>query len=281
MPTKSKETLTAEKSSTASTAKKTKEKTAKTTTTTRKSTGQRSPKKQTVAKQKTEPTSQTTAVQEELIVTATPDAVAAQSSDGLPTVPAEVSPQSANEQSANEQTADENINESTITTEIPVAGIEVGNGLSFRASELVSGKIWAPNTAIPELDEATYAAQKAQAEAQRRAIEVARLNLKNINDMHQLEQESINAAISAKANETKNAQLTSAEIDYQTQLEENGERSQRLAQAASRHQAATRETGYTDQLIALKDQNAELDIQQAQNIFAEKAARYRAQLTGQ
>ena len=151
----------------------------------------------------------------------------------------------------------------------------------FLASQLISDNIWSPNAAIPTLDEATYAAQKAQAEAQRRAIEIASLNLQNMNNLHQLEQQNIDIAISAKNNETRNAQLAAAGIDYHTQLEMNGEKSQHLAQAAAKHQAAARESGYTDQLIALKDQNFELEIEQAQNVFAEKAARYRAQLTGQ
>ena len=138
-----------------------------------------------------------------------------------------------------------------------------------------------PSAAIPGLDEATYQAKKEQAEAQRRAIEVASLNLKNINDLHRLEQQSIDVAISTKQNETRSAQLTNADIEYQIQLESNGESSQQLRQAIARKEAATRESDYADQLIALKDQNFELDIQQAQNIFAEKAARYRAQLTGQ
>lgn len=161
------------------------------------------------------------------------------------------------------------------------SNLTVGSGTRFLASELAAGNIWAANTAIPTLDEATYAAQKAQAEAQRRAIEVASLNLQNINDLHELERQSIDVAISAKTNEIRTAQLAGTGIDYQTQLEVNAEKSQHLAQAVAKHQAATRETGYADQLIALKDQNFELEIQQAQNVFAEKAARYRARLTGQ
>lgn len=161
------------------------------------------------------------------------------------------------------------------------SNLTVGSGTRFLASELAAENIWAANTAIPTLDEATYAAQKAQAEAQRRAIEVASLNLQNINDLHELERQSIDVAISAKTNEIRTAQLAGTGIDYQTQLEVNAEKSQHLAQAVAKHQAATRETGYADQLIALKDQNFELEIQQAQNVFAEKAARYRARLTGQ
>ncbi|MEM9090504.1 MAG: hypothetical protein AAGC93_17360 [Cyanobacteria bacterium P01_F01_bin.53] len=161
-----------------------------------------------------------------------------------------------------------------------------GNGansdvMTFIAADCLNGDIWVPNAAIPELDQATYELQKAQAEGQRRAIEVASLNLKNINGLHQLEGHSLDVAISAKTNETQEAQLAGAEIDYQRQLELNGEKSQQLQQAIAKHEAATRETGYTDELISLKDQNFELEIQQAQNVFAEKAARYRAQLTGQ
>ncbi|MGD1897525.1 MAG: hypothetical protein ACFB16_11315 [Phormidesmis sp.] len=155
-----------------------------------------------------------------------------------------------------------------------------GADISFLAADhIANSDMWLLDTNIPTLDEATYAAQKAQAEAQRRAIEVASLNLKNINDLHQLEHQSLDVAISAKNNETRAAQLTGADIDYQTQLEVNGEKSQHLRQAAVRREAATRETGYTEQLLALKDQNFELEIQQAQSVFAEKAARYRAQLT--
>ncbi|MEO0708000.1 MAG: hypothetical protein AAF050_20370 [Cyanobacteria bacterium J06649_5] len=150
----------------------------------------------------------------------------------------------------------------------------------FAAADCLSADIWVPSANIPALDEATYASQKAQAEAQRRAIEVANLNLKNMNDLHQLERRSLDVAISTKENETRTAQLTNADIDYQTQLEINGEKSEQLNQAAARREAAARETGYTDQLISLKDQNFELDIQQAQDVFAQKAAHYRAQLTG-
>ena len=153
--------------------------------------------------------------------------------------------------------------------------------VNFVATDHMSGDIWQPNSAIPSLDEATYATQKAQAEGQRRALEVASLNLENINSLHQLERQSIDVAISTQMNKTRSAQLTGAEIDYQRQLAVNGEKSQHLEQATAKHEAAIRETGYADQLIALKDQNFELEIQQAQNVFAEKAARYRAQLTGE
>ncbi|MEM9945648.1 MAG: hypothetical protein AAF810_06245 [Cyanobacteria bacterium P01_D01_bin.36] len=151
----------------------------------------------------------------------------------------------------------------------------------FRAIDCVGDDVWQPSAAIPELDEATYKAQKAQAEAQRRAIEVASLNLQNINDLHQLEQQSIDVAISVKNNETRSADLSGAEIERRIQLEANGEKSQLLRQATAKREAATRESDYVDQFITLKDQNFELDIQQAQDVFAQKAARYRAQLTGQ
>ncbi|MEM9148977.1 MAG: hypothetical protein AAGB19_00700 [Cyanobacteria bacterium P01_F01_bin.3] len=152
---------------------------------------------------------------------------------------------------------------------------------NFLAADCVSDSIWSPDVAVPTLDEATYKAQKAQAEAQRRAIEVASLNLQNIKDLHQLERQSIDVEISMKENEARSAQLVGVDIERQIQLEVNDEKSQHLRQAAARKDAATRESDYADQLIALKDQNFELDIQQAQNVFAEKAARYRAQLTGQ
>lgn len=157
-----------------------------------------------------------------------------------------------------------------------------GSGsLGFLASDCINDDFWVPSAAIPALDEATYQARKSQAEAQRRAIEVARLNLQNIDDLHKLERQNIDVAISTKENETRTAQLTSADIDHRIQIEANGEKSEQLRQAAARREASARESDYTDQLIALKDQNFELDIQQAQNVFAEKAARYRAQLTGQ
>jgi len=257
MPTKSKETPTVEKSATKKspeaakkTAQESKQSTKATSATAKKSTAKSSAKKastakQTATKQKTQSKApQAAAVQEELIIARVEDPVA--------NSPAVQTP-----------------------SQLPI-----DDGTNFRAADLIKGEMWTPNADIPGLDEKSYAAQKAQAESQRRAIEVAKLNLQNINDMHQLERESINVAISAKENETRNAQLAGTDIDYQTQLEMNGAKSQQLAQAASRHQAAVRETGYTDQLIDLKDQNFELEIQQAQSVFAEKAARYRAQLTG-
>ena len=162
----------------------------------------------------------------------------------------------------------------SVGVDMDVAAILKGRGVANAQN------IWQPNASIPTLDEATYAAQKAQAEGQRRAIEVAKLNLKNINDLQALERQNIDVAIGAKTNEIRGAQLSGVEIDYQTQLEMNGEKSQQLNQAAARREAATRETGYMQQLISLKDQIFELDVQQAQAAFSEKAARYRAQLTG-
>ncbi|MEL6816132.1 MAG: hypothetical protein AAFP03_15190 [Cyanobacteria bacterium J06598_3] len=162
-----------------------------------------------------------------------------------------------------------------------IASTEASIDSSFLAANYTSGDIWSPNAAIPAIDEATYHARKTQAEGQRRAIEVANLNLKNINDLQQLESQHVEVAISAKTTETRAAQLAGADIDYQRQVELNGEKSQQLMQASAKHEAATRETGYTRQLIDLKDQNFDLEIQQAQTVFAQKAARYRAQLTGQ
>lgn len=166
-------------------------------------------------------------------------------------------------------------------SELASTGEGPGDGGQFLAAHYTTGDIWVPNVAIPAIDEATYQAQKTQAEGQRRAIEVASLNLQNIKGLHQLEHQNVEVAISAKTTETRAAQLTGAEIDYQRQVEQNSENSQYLMQDTAKREAATRETGYTQQLIALKDQNFELEIQQAQTVFAEKAARYRAQLTGQ
>lgn len=170
---------------------------------------------------------------------------------------------------------------STQTNQTSPESINSIQTTNFIAANYATDSIWQPNAAIPTLDEADYATQKAQAEGQRRALEVASLNLENINSLHQLERQSIDIATSAQVNATHQAQLSGAEIDHQTQLEINGEKSQHLKQAGAKHQAAIRETGYADQLISLKDQNFELEIQQAQNVFAEKAARYRAQLTDQ
>lgn len=158
-----------------------------------------------------------------------------------------------------------------------------GKEKSVNVSEFLTGSdsIWAPNASIPGIDEATYQSQKEQAEAQRRAIEIASLNLKNRNELQRLEQQGVEVAISKQEHETRSAELTGAEIEYKIQLETNGEKSQHLRQAIARKEAATRESDYADELIALKDKNFRMDIQQAQNVFAEKAARYRAQLTGE
>ena len=72
--------------------------------------------------------------------------------------------------------------------------------------------------------------------------------------------------------------LEGAEIDFQTQLQANGEKSEKLAQATDAYQFATRESGYRRELIGLRDENYQISIQQEQNLFNEKAARYRAQL---
>ena len=282
MPTKSKEQPTAEKSTTP---KKT-----QTKSTAQKTTRKKAAQKTTVKK---------TAKQQTDAKQASLQQVSAQSGQQqtmleIPSEPAAgLSEERLEVQRANPTAANKDLSSSVSSGEItpnPMSStshqsgssvLAAGSDVSFSTDEMVADNIWGANTAIPTLDEATYAAQKAQAEAQRRAIEVASLNLQNINDLHELERQSIDVAISAKANETRTAQLTGAGIDYQTQLEINGEKSQHLAQAAAKHQAATRETGYAEQLIEIKDQNFELEIQQAQNIFAEKAARYRAQLTGQ
>ena len=156
-----------------------------------------------------------------------------------------------------------------------LAGI---GGVSFQASDYITGDIWTPNPAIPSIDEATYEAQKTQAEGQSRAIEVASINLRNINGLHKLEGQAIDIAITAKNNQTKYAKLEGAEIDFQTQLQVNGEKSEKLAQATDAYQAAARETGDRRELIGLKDENYQLDIQQARTLFNEKASRYQAAL---
>lgn len=305
MPTKSKEQPTADKKSTAkktpakstaqkTTRRKTAQKSTARTTAKKKADAEKTPLEQTF-----EPTlSQQTLL--EMTPAPTPESVAAVlSTEEIPHAPLEktiaedkdVTQAGAMDKSKistpgsatppNQSTLRPNLVPQTSGDRLSAPGLTVGNGVNFLANELIADNMWTTNAAIPTLDEATYAAQKAQAEAQRRAIEVASLNLQNINDLHELERQSIDVAISAKANETRTAQLAGAGLDYQTQLEINGEKSQHLAQAAAKHQAATRETGYAEQLIEIKDQNFELEIQQAQNIFAEKAARYRAQLTGQ
>jgi hypothetical protein len=144
----------------------------------------------------------------------------------------------------------------------------------------MTGDIWVPDSRIPAIDETVYEQRKTQAEGQSRSIEVASLNLKNIAGLHKLEGQTVDIAIAAKSNETRYAKLDGADIGLRTQLQANGEATQKLMQATAKHEAATRETGYTTELIGLKDQNFQLDIEQARTLFSEKSARYRAQLTG-
>ncbi|MGD1866250.1 MAG: hypothetical protein ACFB0D_17000 [Phormidesmis sp.] len=295
MPTKSKEQPTVDKNTTA---KKTRAKSTSQKTTRKKATQKASAKKTTAQRVAAEQSSQQQAPQQTLLempsevasametaaeksVMISEDSTVVEEVAAVGSTSKMTEPLPTTAESSHPSIASEVRDIAPPPLQTKLSGIAVGGDVSFSASELMPGDIWAANSAIPALDEATYAAQKAQAEAQRRAIEVASLNLQNINDLHKLERQSIDVAISTKTNETRNAQLAGAGIDYQTQLEVNGEKSQHLAQSAARHQAATRETGYADQLISLKDQNFELEIQQAQNVFAEKAARYRAQLTGQ
>ena len=153
-------------------------------------------------------------------------------------------------------------------------------GVSFQAADYITGDIWVPNANIPSIDEATYEAQKTQAEGQSRAIEVAAINLRNINGLHKLEGQAIDIAITAKGNQTKYAKLEGSEIDYQTQLQLNGEKSEKLSQATDAYQFAVRESGYRRELIGLRDENYQISIQQERNLFNEKAARYQAALAG-
>jgi len=153
-------------------------------------------------------------------------------------------------------------------------------GVSFLAADYITGDIWTPNAAIPAIDEATYEAQLTQAQGQGRSIQVASQNLKNIQGLHGLEGQSIDIAISAKANDTRYAKLEGADIDYQAQVQTNGEKTQKLAQAAAKHQAATRETGYMDELIGMKDENYQLEISQARLVLNEKSARFKALIAG-
>ena len=153
-----------------------------------------------------------------------------------------------------------------------------GGGVAFCATDYMSGDIWVPDERIPAIDEATYETYKTRAQGQARSLEVASLNLKNIDGLHKLEGQTIDIAVTAKNNENKYAKLEGAEIDYQTQVQVNGEKSQRLYQSTDAYQAATRETDYRRQLIGMKDDNYQLEIQQAQSMFTEKSARYRAQL---
>ena len=153
-------------------------------------------------------------------------------------------------------------------------------GVSFAAADYITGDIWKPDDRIPAIDEGTYENWKTKAEGQKRSIEVASLNLSNINGLHKLEGQSVDIAISAKSNQTRYAKLEGADLDYQTQVQLNGAKSQKLTQAIAAHEFAGRETGYLDSLIADSDSNYQLRIQQAQNVLAEKSARYRAQLAG-
>ena len=153
-------------------------------------------------------------------------------------------------------------------------------GVSFQAADYITGDIWTPNPAIPSIDETTYEQHKTQAEGQARSLEVAGLNLRNINSLHKLEGQAVDIAITAKSNETRYAKLEGAEIDFQTQVQANGEKSEKLAQATDAYQFATRESGYRRELIGLRDEDYQISIQQEQSLFNEKAARYRAQLSG-
>jgi hypothetical protein len=153
-------------------------------------------------------------------------------------------------------------------------------GVAFAAADYMTGDIWVPDARIPAIDETVYEQRKTQAEGQSRSIEVASLNLKNIAGLHKLEGQSVDIAIAAKSNETRYAKLEGADIGLHTQLQANGEAAQRLIQATAKHEAAQRETGYTTELIGFKDQNFQLEIEQARNMFSEKSSRYRAQLAG-
>ena len=160
----------------------------------------------------------------------------------------------------------------------PASELSGIGGVSFQAADYITGDIWTPNPAIPSIDEATYEAQKTQAEGQSRAIEVAAINLRNINGLHKLEGQAVDIAITAKSNQTKYAKLEGSEIDYQTQLQLNGEKSEKLAQATDAYQFAVRESGYRRELIGLRDENYQISIRQEQTLFNEKAARYQAAL---
>jgi len=153
-------------------------------------------------------------------------------------------------------------------------------GVTFAASDYMTGDIWVPDERIPAIDEATYEEYKTKAEGQSRSIEVASLNLKNIAGLHKLEGQSVDIAIAAKTNETRYAKLEGSEIDYQTQLQVNGAKSQKLTQAIAAHEYSTRETGYLNSQISLRDEHFELEINQARNALDEKTARFRAQLAG-
>ena len=156
-----------------------------------------------------------------------------------------------------------------------------GEPIRALADGCTTENVWTPSAAIPSLDQATYESHKTLAAGQQRALEIARINLKNMNELRQLESQEVEVAISRKATETQYAKLEGEALTHQMQVEINGERSQQLEQAVAKRATAVRETEYTKQLLSLKEQNFELEVQQAQNIFSEKAARYRAQLSGQ
>jgi hypothetical protein len=158
-----------------------------------------------------------------------------------------------------------------------LAGI---GGVSFRAADYMTGDIWVPDERIPAIDEAVYESRKTKAEGQKRSIEVASLNLSNIQGLHKLEGQSIDIAIAAQTNQTRYAKLEGAELDYQTQVQLNGAKSQKLTQATEAHQFATRETGYLNQQIGIRDSDYRLQIQQAETVLSEKSARYQAALSG-
>lgn len=158
-----------------------------------------------------------------------------------------------------------------------LAGI---GGVSFSASDYMTGDIWVPDERIPAISEAVYESRKTKAEGQKRSIEVASLNLSNIQGLHKLEGQSIDIAIAAQTNQTRYAKLEGAEIDYRTQVAVNGAKSQKLTQAVAAHEFSQRETGYLGSLIKDRDSSYQLQIQQAETVLSEKSARYQAQLAG-
>ena len=154
-------------------------------------------------------------------------------------------------------------------------------GVDFRAANYMSGDIWVPDSRIPAIDEATFENRKTTAEGQSRSIEVASLNLKNIQGLHKLEGQSVDIAIAAKGNETKYAKLEGAEIGHQTQVQMNGQASQQLLQATAKHEFQQRNTQYETSRIGLMDSSAQHEIEQAQMLLEQKIARFTAQLSGQ
>jgi len=162
----------------------------------------------------------------------------------------------------------------------PSSDLAETGGVSFSASDYMTGDIWIPDGRIPSIDEAVYEARKTKAEGQKRSIEVAALNLSNINGLHKLEGQAVDISITAQTNQTKYAKLEGAQIDYQTQVAVNGAKSQKLTQAVAAHEFSQRETGYLDSIITDRDSSYQLQIQQAQTVLSEKSARYQAQLAG-